>query len=512
MTGNIYFAEERKEGATWPPRFWKAILTMEKEGAEKVTLAFDDSRRLGRIRIVTGDPLSQPPISKLGFDPLFNHPDKDTFMALVQKRNMPIKALLLDQSFSAGVGNWVADEILYHSRLHPGQYANTLSSDQCDTLRVEIERVCRIAVEAEADSSKFPEDWLMAYRWKKGKGKGGGKLPNGHKLDFITVGGRTSAYVPALQKLTGDTSQKKKKKRRSAADDEKDGSKEKGAVAFSAYYLGHLKRRARLNKVPAKEERVLLIGCSSGIGRALAIAYAARGAHLTLFARRASLLETLKQECEANGAASVLVVPGDVTDTDAMQRLAVQTQQEGLDTVVYCAGLISVRPFMESGATNDAIEQITRVNYTSAVVSARLFVPILLHSSRAPNFMVVSSMAGKAGAPTRALYAGSKHALHGFFDSLRVEIKGLHVGLVCPATVDTDLRQTAVDLNNDPSNITGSTKGKLSPWAVAQRIIEASDKQEREVYIPAWFGYLALWAKLLASSWVDWAAARKYSQ
>lgn len=76
---------------------------MEKDGAEKVVLAFDDSRRLGRIRIVTDDPLTQPPISKLGFDPLVNHPDKDTFTALVQKRNMPIKALLLDQSFSAQV-------------------------------------------------------------------------------------------------------------------------------------------------------------------------------------------------------------------------------------------------------------------------------------------------------------------------------------------------------------------------------------------------------------------------
>lgn len=285
-----------------------------------------------------------------------------------------------------------------------------------------------------------------------------------------------------------------------------------GVVALSAYYVKHKRNQARPAKVGVKEERVLLIGCSSGIGRALAIAYAVRGAHLTLFARRAELLETLKQECKTKGAASVAVVAGDVTDTTAMQKLATQTHQDGLDTVVYCAGLISVRPFMESGATDEAIENITKVNYTSAVTSARLFVPILLRSSKAPNFMVISSMAGKVGAPTRALYAGSKHALHGFFDSLRVEVKDLHVGLVCPATVDTDLRQTAVDLNNDSTNIAGSTKGKLSPQAVAQRIIQASDKQEREVYIPAYFGYLALWAKLLASSWVDWAAARKYSQ
>jgi formamidopyrimidine-DNA glycosylase len=70
-------------------------------------MAFCDARRLGRIRLCDS-PLKEPPISELGFDPMLCMPPYEVFKALVVKRSCPIKALLLDQSFSAGVGNWVA--------------------------------------------------------------------------------------------------------------------------------------------------------------------------------------------------------------------------------------------------------------------------------------------------------------------------------------------------------------------------------------------------------------------
>lgn len=70
-------------------------------------LAFIDPRRLARIRLAR-EPLNEPPISELGFDPILSMPDFEDFAALVRKRKCPVKALLLDQSFSAGVGNWVA--------------------------------------------------------------------------------------------------------------------------------------------------------------------------------------------------------------------------------------------------------------------------------------------------------------------------------------------------------------------------------------------------------------------
>jgi len=75
-------------------------------------LAFLDARRLGRIRLCA-EPLNEPPISELGFDPILSMPTLEDFAPQVLKRKAPIKAVLLDQSFSAGVGNWVAGKCLF---------------------------------------------------------------------------------------------------------------------------------------------------------------------------------------------------------------------------------------------------------------------------------------------------------------------------------------------------------------------------------------------------------------
>lgn len=135
------------------------------EISSSTEIAFLDARRLGRVRLVTGSPLNCPPISALGFDPILSMPDLPTFSPLLLKRTCPIKALLLDQSFSAGVGNWVADEVLYHARVHPEQRCNTLSEEQVERVWKWTVEVCRVAVEANADDTKFPEDWLFKHRW-----------------------------------------------------------------------------------------------------------------------------------------------------------------------------------------------------------------------------------------------------------------------------------------------------------------------------------------------------------
>lgn len=88
----------------------------EKSGAS-TKVAFLDARRLGRIRLCTS-PLNEPPISMLGFDPLLSMPNIEDFKKAVLRRTCPIKALLLDQSFSAGVGNWVAGNSSPTSRMN----------------------------------------------------------------------------------------------------------------------------------------------------------------------------------------------------------------------------------------------------------------------------------------------------------------------------------------------------------------------------------------------------------
>ncbi|KAI9101749.1 DNA glycosylase/AP lyase [Phlyctochytrium arcticum] len=196
----------------WPPKYYKFVLHF----ADGQELAFTDARRLARIRVVEGDPLTQPPISLLGFDPILSMPPLEVFKEGVKRRKCPVKALILDQSFSAGVGNWIADEVLFQARIHPAQYTNSLTDAEIEALHAQIPFVCQTAVDVNADGKKFPKDWLYHFRWGKGKLANRTKqMPDGSVIDFITVGGRTSAYVPSVQQLHegdgGSTSSPKKK-------------------------------------------------------------------------------------------------------------------------------------------------------------------------------------------------------------------------------------------------------------------------------------------------------------
>lgn len=210
-TGYYRQAKESKTVEEWPPKYMKFLLKCEAEKVageerEPVEVAFVDGRRLARIRLVDCDAdeiRQQTPLKENGPDPVI---DKDKLTvgfltALLRRKKVPVKALLLDQGNISGVGNWVADEILYNARLHPEQYSNTFDDEQIKRLHDSLIYVCTTACELLADSTKFPEDWLMKYRWDKGK-KGANVLPNGAKIVHLTVGGRTSAIVPSVQKKT----------------------------------------------------------------------------------------------------------------------------------------------------------------------------------------------------------------------------------------------------------------------------------------------------------------------
>jgi formamidopyrimidine-DNA glycosylase len=108
-------------------------------------------------------------------------PSLKVFQTKVVKRGCPIKALLLDQSFSAGIGNWIAgwplsvsapkanryliDEVLFHSAIHPEHVAKYLSPEQVASLHHNIVYVCQTAVDVNADHHKFPSHWLFPHRW-----------------------------------------------------------------------------------------------------------------------------------------------------------------------------------------------------------------------------------------------------------------------------------------------------------------------------------------------------------
>ncbi|KAF4452627.1 formamidopyrimidine-DNA glycosylase [Fusarium austroafricanum] len=205
---NYYKKMKEGEHEQWPPKFWK--FQFKTEGSPGVEVAFTDARRFGRVRLVDcpGDQIRKhSPLVENGPDPVvdLDRFTEDYLRAKMRARHVPIKALLLDQAMISGIGNWVADETLYQAKLHPEQYCDQFSDAQIATLYEMIRYVCQIAVDKLGDSDEFPEHWLFNYRWGKGAKGTVAKLPNGEKLSFITVGGRTSCYAPGVQKKTGNT-------------------------------------------------------------------------------------------------------------------------------------------------------------------------------------------------------------------------------------------------------------------------------------------------------------------
>ncbi|OXG10482.1 formamidopyrimidine-DNA glycosylase [Cryptococcus neoformans Tu401-1] len=245
MTGMIqlkgqeptWYRRKPKESAdVWPPRFYKFILKLEPQegsiGDEPRELAFIDGRRLGRLRLVSDPVSSHLPVSGLGFDPILNHPTLEEFTKLLVNKKGTVKGVIMDQAFSAGVGNWVADEVLYQARIHPSCPIPALSEQNIKDLHHQLRAVPLTAISVNADSKLFPSDWLFRWRWSKGttqkkqmekdrKSKGkkaidseGGEdvkpedkefleLPDGSPatIKFIEVGGRTTALVEELQKM-----------------------------------------------------------------------------------------------------------------------------------------------------------------------------------------------------------------------------------------------------------------------------------------------------------------------
>lgn len=190
----------------WPPRFWKFQLTTDSN--PPVEVAFTDARRFGRVRLVDcpgADIRKHSPLVENGPDPV-NDLDvftEDYLRTKMRARHVPIKALLLDQAMISGIGNWVADETLYQAKAHPEQYCDEFNDDEVKKIYEAVRYVCQTAVDKLGDSDEFPDHWLFNYRWGKGSKEAATRLPNGDKLAFITVGGRTSCYAPSVQKKTG---------------------------------------------------------------------------------------------------------------------------------------------------------------------------------------------------------------------------------------------------------------------------------------------------------------------
>ena len=191
----------------WPPRFCKFECVAE----DGTRVAFVDPRRFGRALLRGPDAESVAPLADLAPDPLFSCPSLEIMISLFATRSAPIKAVILDQkALVCGVGNWVADEVLYQASILPATPANALNNEAVEALRAALIDVVTVACAANADSKKFPKNWLFHYRWAK---QTSGSITSAiGRIHFATVGGRTTAFLPDKQKGGGTAIKNNKRK------------------------------------------------------------------------------------------------------------------------------------------------------------------------------------------------------------------------------------------------------------------------------------------------------------
>jgi formamidopyrimidine-DNA glycosylase len=171
-------------------------------------LVFSDPRKFGRIQFQLG-PKAPPWWARIApaiLSPVFTVAAVGAF--LQRRRKAPIKAVLLMQAQFPGVGNWMADEILWRAAIHPRRLAGSLDPAEVRRLWAECRSLCRLALKVIAGrgrklpsdlNANIPDTWLFNHRWKKG-----GRDPRtGTPLARAMIGGRTTCWSPARQILSG---------------------------------------------------------------------------------------------------------------------------------------------------------------------------------------------------------------------------------------------------------------------------------------------------------------------
>jgi short-subunit dehydrogenase len=257
-----------------------------------------------------------------------------------------------------------------------------------------------------------------------------------------------------------------------------------------------------------KDNVVVITGASKGIGAELARQLAARGAKLVLAARNLPELEAVAAQCRASGAAVVTVKADVAVERDCQAVIAGAVLAFGrVDALVNNAGMSMWARFEEIRDLT-VLERIMQVNYMGAVYCTHHALPYLREARG--RLVGISSLAGRTGVPTRTGYAASKHAMTGFFDSLRIELEGsgVTVTMIYPGFVATGIRENATGPDGLPILVSPVREGEvMSAAECAARIVRAIERREREVVMTA-RGRIGLWLKLLAPSLVDRIARR----
>ncbi len=233
-----------------------------------------------------------------------------------------------------------------------------------------------------------------------------------------------------------------------------------------------------------KDKVIWITGASSGIGEALAIEFAKQEARLILSARREDELKRVAALTKLPEL-DLMILPFDLADTKNASGLTAQIMNKfGRIDILINNGGYSQR----SEASETAIEidrQLMEVNYFSYVALTKAVLPYMKRQ-KSGHIIAISSIAGKFGFYLRSSYSAAKHALHGFFDSLRLETEkqGIKTLIICPGKIKTNVSLNAVTATGASHNkMDESHEDAMSAEECATHIISGILKNKEEIYI-----------------------------
>jgi short-subunit dehydrogenase len=232
---------------------------------------------------------------------------------------------------------------------------------------------------------------------------------------------------------------------------------------------------------------IWLTGASSGIGEALAYELSRYKIKLILSARRKEELERVKGNCHPMAQSTIRILPLDLAEGSTLKLTTeAAIQLFGQVDILINNGGISQRSLAKETIL-DADRKIMEVDYFGTLALTKYLLPHFL-KRKTGHFVTVSSVMGHIGTPYRSGYAAAKHALHGFFDSLRAEVwkdsKSIYVTMICPGWVRTNISMNALIGDGSKLNqMDSTTHDGLDPKEVAKRIIAAINNKKNEVYV-----------------------------
>lgn len=231
------------------------------------------------------------------------------------------------------------------------------------------------------------------------------------------------------------------------------------------------------------DKTIWITGASSGIGEALTYEFSKLGAKIIISARRKEELERVKENCVQKE--NIQIQELDLAKHDGIQEIVslVLNQNTKIDILINNGG-ISQRS-LASNTPLDIDKKIMDINYFGTICLTKAILPSMI-SNKNGHIVVISSLTGKFGAPLRSAYAASKHALHGFFDTLRTETwkDNINVSIICPGYIRTNVSINALTATGVAQNsMDPETDKGMKPEVLAQHIIKAIKMKKEELVV-----------------------------